>query len=225
MRISLGTATEIRVKPAILLVGTVALAACAGNQSEVGAPPRALAQAPSVEVGPREVIATFPRTVGSELSWPAAHRASSWDTDQWRLMIPLGSGWLVAVHQVDVDSSLMAIARSSTEAAVGAGHLLGCDLGTHVLACGEPLAGSVTVVNGEVVMRIAVLNGATRCECNGRGRHASCLCAAARRYCGRVSSILTTTIAATVSKPQMQPTSTKRSSSVLRGSTVARCGT
>jgi hypothetical protein len=69
-------------------------------------------------------------------------------------MIPLGSGWLVAVHQVDVDGSLMAIARSSTEAAVAAGHLLGCDLGTHVLACGEPLAGLVTVVNGEVVMRI-----------------------------------------------------------------------
>ena len=53
-----------------------------------------------------------------------------------------------------VDSPLVVPARSSTEAAVAAGQFVNCHLQTHVIACGEPLRGSVHVVNGDVVFHI-----------------------------------------------------------------------
>jgi hypothetical protein len=69
-------------------------------------------------------------------------------------MMPLDPRWLVAAHQLDVDSTLEVAAGTSTNVAVGAGHLVDCELTTHVLACGEPLNGVVEVVRGEVVFHI-----------------------------------------------------------------------
>ncbi len=138
----------------ILFLAVAALTACASRgKPEASVLPAAL-EGPAVLVGSREVVAVFPRAIGSAISWPAAGVASRWAMDQWRLMIPLEPHWLVAAHQVEVDSTLVAPARASTEAAVAAAHFVNCDLNTHVIACGEPLKGSVELVNGEVVFHI-----------------------------------------------------------------------
>jgi hypothetical protein len=141
------------VRLRVPFVGIATLMACATGQ-QLKEPVAATPEGPAVLVGMKEVTAVFPRAIGSEMSWPAGRVASRWAMDQWRLMIPLESHWLVAAHQLVVDSSLVVPVRPSTEAAVAAGQFVNCDLQTHVLACGEPLRGSVEVVNGEVVFHI-----------------------------------------------------------------------
>jgi hypothetical protein len=141
------------VKVGILMAGVAALMACASKRQQASVVPTAL-EGPALLVGRQEVRAIFPRAAGSGISWPAGRAASRWSTDQWRLMIPLDPHWLVAAHRLEVDSSLAVPARASTDAAVAAGHLVSCELDTHVIACGEPLKGSVEVVQGEVVFHV-----------------------------------------------------------------------
>lgn len=142
------------MKSELLSIGIVALTACASSGNHLPDPGPGHAEGPAVEVGQREVIAIFPRVIGSQLSWPAPRVGSRWDGGQWRLMIPLNPHWLVAAHQLEIDTSPIAPARTSTEDAVAAGHLVDCELDTHVLACGAPLKGSVAVVDGQVMFRI-----------------------------------------------------------------------
>jgi hypothetical protein len=142
------------VKWTFALVGVAPLIACASNGHPKASDDPAALAGPGVLVGTREVLAVFPRSVGIEMTWPATRVASRWAKDQWRLMIPLDPRWLVAAHQLDVDSTLEVPARTSTNVAVGAGHLVDCELATHVLACSEPLKGMVEMVRGEVVFHI-----------------------------------------------------------------------
>jgi hypothetical protein len=153
MRQPSGAREGDRVGLRVLFVGIATLMACAASQQPQDTVVPA-ADGPAVLVGKEEVVAVFPRAIGSEMAWPAGRVASRWTMDQWRLMIPLEARWLVAAHQLVVDSSLVVQARSSTEAAVAAGQFVNCDLQTHVITCGQPLRGSVNVVNGEVVFHI-----------------------------------------------------------------------
>jgi len=134
----------------VLLIGLVA---CSGPHRAIQAPLLAI-NGPSAIVTREALLVAFPPEPRGDTAWTRFTVRNRFAGYFWHILIRTHDGWLAAGFQVDPTDKLKMPSFPSLTAVVAAGRLASCRLETHIIACFDPIEGTVHVERGQVVIAI-----------------------------------------------------------------------
>jgi hypothetical protein len=132
---------------------TTGILACAAPHR--AAPPPVLpATIPSAIVTGEALLVAFPPEPRGDTAWTHFTVRNRFAGYFWHILIRTHDGWLAAGFQIDPNDKLEIPSFPSLTAVIAAGRLASCQVETHIIACADPIEGTVRAEGSRVVISI-----------------------------------------------------------------------